>query len=48
MNLEEYLTPEEIERYKKLPPISDEEEKRLNILAELLVEIFMKGQLNGC
>jgi hypothetical protein len=47
MNLEEYLTQEEIERYKKLPPVS-EEEKRLNMLAELLVEMFMKGQINGC
>lgn len=47
MKLEEFLTEEEIERYKKLPPISEEEEKRLNMLANLLVEDFMKGAVNG-
>lgn len=46
MRLEEFLTPEEIERYEKLPPISDEEEKRLDMLAELLVENFQKGLSN--
>lgn len=47
MRLEEFLTEEEIERFKKLPPIPEEEEKRLNMLANLLVEDFMKGAISG-
>lgn len=47
MKLEEFLTEKEIERIMKLPPISEEEEKRLNMLANLLVENFEKGVMNG-
>lgn len=41
---EKYLTPEELERYKRLPPLSEEADRTLDIMADLLADDFYSKQ----
>ena len=41
---QKYLTPEEFERYKNLPPLSEKADKILDIMAELLADDFYSKQ----